>query len=237
LLARQGAAVIALDCNLEAARETATIIREEGGAAIAVQAVVSDEASMKEALALGCEALGDIDIYVANAGIGKLGGVSETSVGDLERIQQVNVQSLLIGARLLAPVMCGRGGGAIVTIASVAGTRYVGYPHLAYSVTKAAVIHFTRMLAQEFAQQGVRANCVIPGLIDTPRIQKNVARAYSSSGSLDTMRSERNAQVPMRRMGTAWEVAQAVAFLASDEASYITGTELLVDGGLTGKFA
>jgi NAD(P)-dependent dehydrogenase (short-subunit alcohol dehydrogenase family) len=212
LLARQGAAVIALDCNLEAARETATIIREEGGAAIAVQADVSDEASMKEALALGCEALGDIDIYVANAGIGKLGGVSETSVGDLERIQQVNVQSLLIGARLLAPVMCGRGGGA----------------HLAYSVTKAAVIHFTRMLAQEFAQQGVRANCVIPGLIDTPRIQKNVARAYSSSGSLDTMRSERNAQVPMRRMGTAWEVAQAVAFLASDEASYITGTELLV---------
>ena len=235
-LARQGAAIIALDCKLDAAQETVDLIKREGGTAIAVQADVGDEASMTEAVSMGWEALGEIDVYIANAGIGKLGGLHETTVAELDRIHQVNVQSLLIGARLVAPAMCRRGKGAIVTVASIAGMRYLGYPHLAYSVTKAAVIHFTRMLAQEFASQGVRVNCVIPGLIDTPRIQKNVAKAYSAGADLNTMREQRNAQVPMKRMGTPWEVANAISFLACDEAAYITGTELLVDGGLTGKF-
>jgi NAD(P)-dependent dehydrogenase (short-subunit alcohol dehydrogenase family) len=132
--------------------------------------------------------------------------------------------------------MIQRGGGAIVTVSSVAGIRYVGYPHLAYSVTKAALIQFTRMIAQEYAAEGIRANTVIPGLIDTPRIKKNVSAAFSTHGNQAQLRDTRKHQVPMKRMGTAWEVANAIAFLASDDASYITGTELIVDGGLTGKF-
>ncbi|MNT58441.1 2-keto-3-deoxy-L-fuconate dehydrogenase [compost metagenome] len=105
----------------------------------------------------------------------------------------------------------------------------------AYGVTKAAVTHFTRMVAQQYAGQGVRANTVVPGLIDTPRIATTVAKMFSDT-SLDEARAARARQVPMGRMGTAWDVAHACAFLASDAAAYVTGTELVVDGGITGKF-
>ena len=148
----------------------------------------------------------------------------------------MNVTSLLIATRLLAPVMRQQGGGAIVTVSSIAGIRYTGYPHLAYSVSKAAVIHFARMAAQQYAADGIRVNTVIPGLIDTPRVAQNVARMFDPD-DLKAALAARDRQVPMGRMGTPWEVARAVAFLASDDASYITGTELVVDGGLTGKYA
>ncbi|PTX03141.1 3-oxoacyl-ACP reductase [Achromobacter mucicolens] len=205
-LARQGAAVIALDANLTAAEEAA----------------------------LG--RFGRIDILQANAGIGKVGGPEDISLQDWDRIQQVNVTSLLIATRLVVPLMRAQGGGAIVAVSSIAGIRYTGYPHLAYSVSKAAVIHFARMAAQQYAPDGIRVNTVIPGLIDTPRVASNVARMFDAN-DLDAARAARDRQVPMSRMGTPWEVANAVAFLASDDASYITGTELLVDGGLTGKYA
>ena len=130
----------------------------------------------------------------------------------------------------------GRGRGAVVTVSSVAGLRYIGYPHLSYSVSKAALIQFTRMIAQQYAGSGIRANCVVPGLIDTPRIAHTVAKQFSAD-SLDDARAARARQVPMQRMGTAWDVAHACAFLASDAAAYITGTELVVDGGITGKYA
>jgi NAD(P)-dependent dehydrogenase (short-subunit alcohol dehydrogenase family) len=113
--------------------------------------------------------------------------------------------------------------------------RYAGYPHLAYSVTKAAVVQFTRMVAQQYAAQGIRANTVVPGLIDTPRIAQTVAKMFSED--LEEARAARARQVPMGRMGTAWDVAHACAFLASDAAAYVTGTELVVDGGLIGKYA
>lgn len=235
-LARQGASIVAVDKDIEAAAESAEEIRKAGGKALAVQADVADERSIGQAVANAISEFGGIDVYIANAGIGKIGGIAETQSADMDRIYQVNVQSLLVASKLIIPSMLQRGGGAIVTISSVAGIRYLGYPHLAYSVTKAALIQFTRMIAQEYAGQGIRANTVIPGLIDTPRVQKNVSKAFSIDSNPDEVRSKRNQQVPMQRMGTAWEVANAVAFLASEEASYITGTELVVDGGLTGKF-
>lgn len=235
-LARQGASIVAVDKDIEAARESADEIRKVGGTALAIQADVADQESIEQAVASAVNEFGGIDIYIANAGIGKIGGIAETSVEDMDRIHQVNVQSLLIASKLIIPSMLQRGGGAIVTISSVAGIRYIGYPHLAYSVSKAALIQFTRMIAQEYAGQGIRANTVVPGLIDTPRVQTNVSKAFSNDGNPDEVRNKRNQQVPMQRMGTAWEVANAVAFLASEEASYITGTELIVDGGLTGKF-
>lgn len=203
---------------------------------MAVHADVTDPLAIEQAIAQATQAFGGIDVYVANAGIGKIGGVTETQTADLDRVYQVNVQSLLTAAKRVIPSMVQRGGGSIVTLSSVAGLRYLGYPHLAYGVTKAALIHFTRMIAHEYAADGIRANTVIPGLIDTPRVQKNVSSAFSDDNDAEEVRTRRNQQVPMQRMGTPWEVANAIAFLASDEASYITGTELVVDGGLTGKF-
>lgn len=235
-LARQGAAIVALDASLAAAQDAAHEVELAGGNALPVQSDVADPDAMQAAVDAAMRRHGRIDILQANAGIGKVGGPEDISVQNWDRIQQVNVTSLLIATRLLAPIMRAQGGGAIVAVSSIAGIRYTGYPHLAYSVSKAAVIHFARMAAQQYAADRIRVNTVIPGLIDTPRVAGNVARMFDKD-DLDAARKARDRQVPMGRMGTPWEVANAVAFLASDDASYITGTELLVDGGLTGKYA
>jgi len=234
-LARAGAIVAALDADFDAARDTVAAVTEAGGEAFALQADVGDADAMGAAVADTHARYGRIDVFQANAGIGKVGGPEDISMEQWQQIQRVNVDSLLLAAKLVVPHMLRQGGGAFITVSSVAGMRYLGYPHLAYSVTKAAVIHFTRMLAQQYAAQGIRANTVVPGLIDTPRVRKNVAHMFDPD-DLDRARAARDKQVPMGRMGTPWEVAQAVVFLASDEASYITGTELVVDGGITGKF-
>ena len=234
-LARQGAAIVALDADLAAAEDAAHEVEQTGGRALPVQADVADPAAMQAAVDAALRRYGRIDILQANAGIGKVGGPEDITLEEWDRIQQVNVTSLLIATRLLAPLMRDQGGGAIVTVSSVAGIRYTGYPHLAYSVSKAAVIHFARMAAQQYAADRIRVNTVIPGLIDTPRVARNVARMFDADARAAS--AARDRQVPVGRMGTPWEVANAVAFLASDEASYITGTELIVDGGLTGKYA
>lgn len=235
-LARQGARIVALDFQADAAADAVRAVEEAGGEAWAVQADVADADAMQAAIEAAEARFGRIDALQANAGIGKVGGPEDIDLDDWRRIQAVNVESLLIASRLLAPRFRAQGGGSIVAVSSIAGIRYTGYPHLAYSVTKAAVIHFARMLAQQYAADGIRVNTVIPGLIDTPRVQANVAKMYAQEGDLAAAKAARDRQVPLGRMGTPWEVANAVAFLASDEASYITGTELVVDGGLTGKY-
>jgi len=233
--ARHGATVCVLDANLAAAEDALAAVQQLGGDGIALAADVSDANAMAAAVARVTETYARIDILQANAGIGKVGGPGDITLAEWQRIQAVNVDSLLLASQLVVPVMQTRGGGAIVTVSSVAGLRYLGYPHLAYSVSKAALIHFTRMLAQQYAADGIRANTVVPGLIDTPRIRHTVARMFDAN-DFDAARNARARQVPLARMGTPWEVANAVAFLASDEAAYITGTELVVDGGLIGKY-
>ncbi|MVW73536.1 SDR family NAD(P)-dependent oxidoreductase [Bordetella sp. 15P40C-2] len=235
-LARHGATVCVLDANRDAAEDALTFVHALGARGIALQADVADPDAMEQAVQTVMSEYGRIDILQANAGIGKVGGPEDTPLPDWERIQKVNVDSLLIVSRLVLPLMREQGGGNIVTVSSVAGLRYLGYPHLAYNVTKAALIQFTRMIAQQYAGTGIRANTVVPGLIDTPRVRHTVGRMFSAD-DFEAARAARDKQVPMGRMGTPWEVANAVAFLVSDEASYITGTELVVDGGLIGKYA
>lgn len=235
-MARSGAKVAALDFSMEAARDTVQVIESESGQAKAYVADVSDLGQMQSAIHAVMADYDRIDILQINAGIGKVGGPAETSLEDWDRIQKVNVESILIAAKLIIPEMIKQGGGSVIGVSSVAGIRYLGYPHLAYGVTKAAVIHFIRMLAQQYAQDGIRANTIVPGLIDTPRIHKNVAKVFDPNADLDKARAARDRQVPMGRMGTAWEIASVATFLASDDSSYVTGTEIVVDGGLTGKF-
>jgi len=235
--ARLGAKVCVVDRDQDSAKETTDIILSEGGIAATFIGDVSLEADVKR---LFCEARQHfsamIDVLHHNVGIGKVGGPMETSVNEFDHIHSVNVRSLLLASQEVLPDMVTRGKGNIIAISSVAGMRYLGYPHLAYSVTKAAVTHFIHMLAQQYAVNGIRANTVVPGLIDTPRIATTVAKMFSEN-SLDEARAARDRQVPLGRMGTAWDVANACAFLASDAAGYITGTELVVDGGITGKYA
>lgn len=234
--ARLGARVCVADRDAASAEETTALIQTEGGEAATFIGDVALEDDVQRLFAEATARFGAIDVLHHNVGIGKTGGPMETSAEDLDRIHAVNVRSLLLCAQQVLPGMAERAHGSIIAISSVAGMRYVGYPHLAYSVTKAAVVQFTRMVAQQYAAQGVRANTVVPGLIDTPRIAGTVAKMFSGT-SLDEARAARARQVPTGRMGTAWDVAHACAFLASDAAAYITGTELVVDGGLTGKYA
>lgn len=235
-MARAGARVAALDLTLDAAMQTVTQITHEGAVAKAYAADVADMSAMRLAVDAVMADWGRIDILQINAGIGKTGGPEQTSLEDWDHIQKVNLQSILIASKLICPIMSQQGKGSIIGVSSVAGMRYLGYPHLAYSVTKAGVIHFIKMLAQQYASNGIRANTIVPGLIDTPRIQKNVSKAFDAAGDMEKTRAARDRQVPMGRMGTPWEIASVATFLASDDASYITGTEIVVDGGLTGKF-
>jgi len=233
--ARLGARVCVADRDEASARETVRLIHDEGGQAIAL---VGDSASEEDAARMidqGQRAFGPIDVLHYNVGVGKTGGPLETSAADLARIHQSNVGGLLLAVQAVLPGMKERRHGAIVAISSIAARRYLGYPHLAYGVTKAAVEQFMRLIALEYAPFGIRANTVVPGLIDTPRIAHTVASKYVLD-DLEEAKRARIRQVPTGRMGTAWDVAHACAFLASDAAAYITGTELLVDGGITGKF-
>ena len=233
--ARQGAQVCVIDRDLASAQETVQLIEQEGGSAHAYRA---DMAQETEIAALFAQLLAEhqrLDVLHYNVGIGKTGGPLETSLEDWDRINTINLRSLLSCTQQVLPQMLRQGHGNIIAISSVAGQRYIGYPHLAYSVSKAALIQFMRMLAQQYAAQGIRANTVVPGLIDTPRIASTVAKMFDAS-DLQAAKQARAEQVPMRRMGTAWDVANACAFLASDASAYVTGTELVVDGGITGKY-
>lgn len=233
--ARLGARVCVADRDEASAAETTALIHAEGGEAVTLVGDVAMEADVQRLFAEARAAFGPIDVLHHNVGIGKTGGPMETGLDDLERIHRVNVGSLLLTTRQVLPEMAERGRGAIVAISSIAGMRYLGYPHLAYGVTKAAVEQFVRLLALQYAGTGIRANTVVPGLIDTPRIAHTVAKMFDAD-DLDAALAARARQVPNGRMGSAWDVAHACAFLVSDAAAYITGTEMLVDGGITAKF-
>ncbi len=233
--ARQGAHVCVLDRDRSSAQETVRLIADEGGSAEAHLADVANESNVTAIFDALLQSHERIDVLHYNVGIGKTGGPLETTLEDWDRINTINVRGLLHCAQLVLPNMQKNGGGNFIAISSVAGQRYIGYPHLAYSVTKASVIQLIRMIAQQYASQGIRANTVVPGLIDTPRIATTVAKMFNEN-DLEAAKQARADQVPMKRMGSAWDVANACAFLASDASGYVTGTEIVVDGGISGKY-
>lgn len=236
LFAREGAAVFCVDINATAAEETAGIIRGEGGQAEAFRADVS-QADEVAAMAARClAAFGRIDVLDNNVGILELGGPVEASEESWDRVIAVNLKSMFLTCKQVLPVMQRQGGGAIVNIASIAGIRDTGVAYISYSTSKGAVIPFTRSVALQYARHGIRANAILPGLMNTPMIVEPLKDAYGEGG-VEAMIRKRDAQCPTGKMGDAWDVAYAALFLASDEAKYITGTELVVDGGITAKFA
>lgn len=227
--AREGAKIVCVDRNGPAAEATAALIRAEGGEAVALAADVtaSDQVAtcVKEAL----EAFGAIDILHNNVGINLAGGAEEASEESWRRVMDVNATSVFLTCKAVLPVMVGQGRGAIVNISSLASIRWTGYPYVSYYASKAAVNHFTRAVAIEYASRGIRANCILPGVMDTPHVYSQISGYHAD---LDEMRAKRASITPMKRQGDAWDVAFASVFLASDEARYITGIELPVDGGL-----
>ncbi|MDC0987067.1 SDR family NAD(P)-dependent oxidoreductase [Alphaproteobacteria bacterium] len=236
LYAREGAKVFCADINLAAAEETRDIIRSEGFDAESIQCDVS-KSDLVLAMTNACkDAYGRIDILHNNVGILKIGGPVDLSEEDWDRVNNVNLKSMFLTCKHVLPIMEAQGKGAIVNISSIAGIRWLGVPYLAYNTTKAAVSHFTRMVAVEYAGRGIRANAILPGLLETPMVEKSLAEFYAD-GDIEEMFRKRGELTPIGHGGDAWDVAYAAVYLASDEAKYVTGAELVVDGGLTLKSA
>lgn len=237
LYAREGARVVCVDIQAAAAEETAHAIEAEGGQAIALAADVTrlDDITLVQAQAES--RFGSIDILNNNVGIVQTGGVVETSESDWDRVFAINLKSCYLAMKQFIPNMQRRGCGSIINTSSIAGLRYTGVPYVTYSTTKAAMNHLTRTTAAQYAPDGVRINAVVPGLMKTPMVEAaaSLAQEYGH-GDIEAMWCTRDAQVPMGHMGDAWDVAYAALFLASDESRYITGIELVVDGGVTLKY-
>ncbi|MGJ7915960.1 SDR family NAD(P)-dependent oxidoreductase [Massilia sp. LXY-6] len=231
LLARQGAVVFGVDLDREAAEATCTVIGAEGGLAHAHVADVTDAAQVKDMVEACMARFGRIDILINNVGRSEPGGPAELTEQTWDEQMDVNVKSAFLTCRSILPIMERQGAGAVVNISSVAGLRYVGKPQVAYAAGKAALMQLTRTTAVLYAGRGIRLNCVVPGLMHTPLVQR-LAEKYAN-GDVDAFVERRHRQVPMGRMGDAWDVAHAVLFLASDESRYVTAQEIVVDGGLT----
>lgn len=234
LFAREGAHVVAVDLMREAVEETVGVIRGEGNRAEAHVADVTQAADVERVVNACIAAHGRIDVLHNNVGIVEVGGAVEVSEASWERVVDVNLTSMFLTCKAVLPHMERQGKGAIVNISSVSGIRWLGVPYVSYAATKAGILGLTQSIAMEYAKKGVRANAILPGLMNTPMIVKPLAGIYGQ-GDVDKMVAARSAQCPTGKMGDAWDVAYAALYLASDEAKYVTGAQLVVDGGLSCK--
>lgn len=231
LLARQGAAVYGVDIDLAAAEATREVVESEGYRLHTAACDVTDAAQV-EALVADCAArFGRLDVLVNNVGRSEPGDPVTMDEAVWRQQLDLNLTSAFLTSKAALPVMAAQGAGAIVNISSVAGLRWVGKDQVGYAAAKAGLMQFTKVTAVAYAKHGVRLNCVVPGLMFTPLVRR-LAERYAD-GDFEGMVAKRHAQVPVGRMGDAWDVAHAALFLASDEAKYITGSEIVVDGGLT----
>lgn len=233
LFARQGARVMVVDCDLASARETEALVAKEGGEALAFEADATRDADCR-AMVEACVARWQrVDILQNNVGIGA-GDRGPTSIDDeaWDRIMRVNLKSVLVPCRHAVPVMRAQRSGAITNISSIAAVCSVGLA--AYKTSKAGVNALTQSLAMGNARYGIRVNCIMPGLMDTPMAMEGIAQERGVSQ--EDLRRARDGLVPLGgKMGTAWDVAHASLFLASDEAKFITGVLLPVDGGQSAR--
>ena len=235
LLARQGASVFLVDINLDAVNETRGIIEGEGGTCAVHRADMMVAAEVAELVRACIDRFKRLDVLVNNVGGSAPGDPVSMTEEVWDRQIDLNLKTVFLGCKYALPFMVVQGKGAIVNIASVAALRYAFSArrvHVGYAASKAGMIQFSRSTAGAYAKRGVRVNTVVPGLMHTPLVEADLAKDVDPN-DVAALVAARNAAVPMGRMGDAWDVAHAVLFLASDEARYITATEIIVDGGLT----
>ena len=231
LLARQGAKVIGTDLNYKAAKNTQDFILKENNKCEIHEVNMSNKKDVESFFKNVTKQHEKINILVNNVGRSEPGD-PEVMDYDVWREQfSTNLDTAFFAIKQIIPIMKKIGGGSIVNISSVAGMRYVGKPQVGYSASKAALMQMTKTTAIIHAENKIRLNCVVPGLMHTPLVER-LANKYAD-GKYEEFVKTRNNQVPMKKMGSSFDVANAVLFLASDEAKYITGTEIVVDGGLT----
>jgi len=226
--AQEGAVVVAADIRADAARETASLIEAGAGAAQALEIDVTDAASVAAAVAAVCDAHGGLDVVVNNAGITIVGAAHRIVESDWDRELTINLKSVYLVSRAAWPHLVARGGGAILSTASIAGMWAIP-EDAAYCASKAGVIMLTKCMALDGARAGIRVNCVCPGFIDTPMIEGY----FDAQPDPQAARRSAIGLHPLGRLGTPLDIADAFVYLASDEARWVTGSALVVDGGLT----
>ena len=223
LFAREGAAVVIADILEDEGKRLEAEINEIGGQALFVKLDVTSESNWKDCIGETVERFGKLDVLVNNAGILGQTPIEDTPIDEWERIMSVNTTGVFLGTKHSIPEMRKAGGGSIVNISSIAGM--IGSPRgSAYTTSKGGVRLFTKSTALQHAKDGIRANSIHPGPVDTEMIAENISTPEGRAASI--------ARVPLGRIGTADDVAYGALFLASDEASYMTGSELVIDGGV-----
>ncbi|KAB8416397.1 hypothetical protein FH972_024916 [Carpinus fangiana] len=232
LFARQGAKIHGGNRSLESAARTKKIIESEGGTCDITITDVTSDTSVEKLVRDCMDHHGRIDILVNNVGRSEKGGPATMEPATWDAQVDINLKSVYLTCHHVLPIMESQGKGSIVSVSSIAGMRYIGKPQVAYAATKAALMQFMKSTAVIYAPKGIRLNTVVPGLINTPYTAQMVQR-YATDGDAEEFMRRRDEQVPMGKMGSAWDVANAALFLASDEAAYVTGQKLVVDGGIT----
>jgi NAD(P)-dependent dehydrogenase (short-subunit alcohol dehydrogenase family) len=230
LFAREGAKVVLTDVADEEGRAVAAAIRDGGAEAAYVHADVSRASDAEEMVRFAVDTFGGLSVLYNNAGVfpERDGSVTETPEEVWDLTIDINLKGVYLGCRYGIPAMIESGGGAIVNVASFVALMGAATPQIAYTASKGGVLSMTREIAVEFARQGVRANALCPGPIETPLLQELLADP--------ARRQRRLVHIPMGRFGQAEELAKAALFLASDESSYMTGAALVVDGGITAAY-
>ncbi len=236
-LAAEGARVFALDRDPARLAETIDRALDAGiDAACFATATcdVTDAASVEAAVRACTERFGRLDVLVNNVGGSAPGGPVEMSETVWDSQVDFNLKSVFLVCKHALPILAAQGGGAIVNVASTSGLRWTGAAQIAYAATKAGVIQFSKVLAVQYAPQRIRVNTVVPGQLHTPMVESRLA-GQRAGGDVDRLLAQRLSRIPLGFMGDGRDTANAVLFLASDEARFITGTEIVVDGGMTAR--
>ena len=232
--AEEGARIFAVDSDPERMEETAARVREAGGEIITRQCDVTDSKSVLSAVEACLEVWGGIDALINNVGGSAPGGPVEMSEEVWDAQVDFNLKSVFLTCKHVLPEMEQQGRGAIVNVASTSGLRWTGAAQVAYASTKAGIIHFSRVVAVQYAPKGIRVNTVIPGQLHTPMVEVRLAN-QRVGGDVEALLRQRVARIPLGFMGDGRDTANAALFLASDEARFITGSDIVVDGGMTAR--
>jgi len=232
IFAREGAKVSAVDRDANSMRETVERTREAGGE-ITTHLCDATDGNAVAAMVNACVAAhGRIDILVNNVGGSAAGGPVELSEDAWHQQLDYNLTTVFLACKHALPVMVRQKGGSIVNTSSASGIRFSGAPQVGYAASKAGVIQFSRVVAVQYAKHGIRVNTVIPGQMHTPMVEARLAK-QRAGGDVEALLKQRLARIPLGFMGDGRDTAYAALFLASDEARFITGTEIVVDGGMT----
>jgi NAD(P)-dependent dehydrogenase (short-subunit alcohol dehydrogenase family) len=232
--AEEGAKIFAVDREAQRLEETVERVRAVGGTIETHFADVTDSGAVAAMVKACVAGFGRIDILVNNVGGSTAGGPVELSENAWDAQVDANLKSVFLACKHVIPVMESQGGGAIVNIASASGLRWTGSAQVAYAATKAGVIQLSRVVAVQYAAKGIRVNTVVPGQLHTPMVEVRLAR-QRTGGDVEALLAQRQSRIPLPFMGDGRDTANAALFLASDEARFVTGTEIVVDGGMTAR--